>query len=163
MEAKSTDRKNFQISENGQLLAELIYADWLYQKAKIKILNSGEYDLSPVGFLDSRIAIRKGGNEIASLEMNWKGQMVIAFQDGKEYRLRLNGIFQNKYILENEERDALIELNAKFHWRNFHHSYDISYDVAETEIPNGDLLLALSVYATNYFIATMSGANAGVM
>lgn len=163
MEAKSTDRKTFQISENGQQVAELIYADLLYQKAKVKFSNSEEIDLAPMGLLDSRIAVTKEGNEIASLEMNWKGQIVLTFQDGQEYQLHMNGIFQNKYTLENKDKEKLVELDGQFHWRNFPYSYNISYNISRNEVSDSDLLLVLTVFATNYFISAMAGANIGAM
>jgi hypothetical protein len=162
MEATSSDRKNFQITENGNQVVELTYDDLLYQKAKLRISDT-EYRLSPVGFLDSRMAVTKDGNDIASVEMSWKGQMLITFHNGQEFILRLDGIFNNTYVVENKEREKLIQLDGKFHWRNFRYTYNISYDITKIGTDNGHLLLALSLYATNYFVATMSGASAGVM
>jgi|SRR5690606_1788125 len=163
MEANSTDNKTFQLTENGQQLGELIYENLFFLKAEIKLLNSELYDLAPVGFFGTSVAVTKNGNEIASLVMNWRGQIVITFQDGQEFVIKLIGLFSNKFIIENKDQEKLIQLELKFNWREFHYNYNITYDITNDNIPKDNLLLLLGVYAANYFVATMSGANAGMM
>ncbi len=163
MEANSTDKKTFQLTENGQELGELIYENLFFSKAEIKLPNSERYELAPIGFFATRIAVTKNGNEIASLVMNWKGQIVITFQNGQEFVIKLNGLFSNKFIIENIDQEKLIQLEAKFNWREFHYNYNITYDITNNNIPMDNLLLLLGIYATNYFVATISGANAGMM
>ena len=43
--------------------------------------------------------------------------------------------------------------DPKFNWSKFHYNYEIAYD----EKPQNILLVLLGVYASNYFIASMSG------
>lgn len=158
MEAKSTDRKTVQLTGDGELLGELHYQNFLFLKAEIKLDGSGSYEVKPVGFFGTSIAVMKAGEEIASLKMSWRGYIVFTFKNGPEYVLKPKGPFYNKFILENEAEEKLIQFNPKFNWNRFDYNYDISYEKKPRDI----LLVLLGVYASNYFVATMSGATGGI-
>lgn len=158
MEAKSTDRKTFQLIEDGQQLGELIYENLFFLKAEIKLANSELYNIKPVGIFGTSIIVTKNGTEIADLKMNWRGQIVFTFQDGQEFVLKANGMFYNKFIIENKDGEKLIQFDPKFNWSKFNYNYDITYD----KKPQDVLFVLLGVYASNYFIATMSGATSGM-
>lgn len=95
--------------------------------------------------------------------MSWNGKIVITFQDDREYALQLSGLFQSQMILENKNQEKVIQFEPKFNWRDFYYQYNIDYDVTNVNESKDNLLLLLGVYAANYFIATISGANAGLM
>ena len=154
MEATSTDNKTFQLVENGQQLGELAYENLFFLKAKIKLANAELYEVKPVGFFGTSITVTKNETEIANLKMNWRGQIVFSYQDGQEFVLKGKGVFHNKYIIENKDGEKLIQFDPKFNWSKFHYNYDISYDKKPQDI----LFVLLGVYASNYFIASMSGA-----
>ncbi|MEP7320180.1 MAG: hypothetical protein ABI921_15595 [Panacibacter sp.] len=153
MEAKSTDRKTLQLTENGQQLGELFYKNLFSLKAEIKLTNSDLYEVTPVGVFNTSITVTKNGTEIANLKMNWRGQIVFTFQDGQEFVLKAKGTFYNKFIIENKDEEKLIQFDPKFNWSKFDYNYVITYD----EKPQDILLVLLGVYASNYFIAAMSG------
>lgn len=154
MEAKSTDKKTFQLTENGQQLGELIYKNLFSHKAEIKLTNSELYEVKPVGIFGTSITVTKNGTEVANLKMNWRGQIVFTFQDGQEFVLKAKGMFYNKYIIENKDEEKLIQFDPHFNWSKFNYNYDITYD----EKPQDVLFVLLGVYAANYFIASMSGS-----
>lgn len=153
MEAKSTDNKSFQLTENGKLLGELIYENLFFHKAEIKLTNSELYEIKQVDFWGTRIAVTKSGIEIASLVMNWRGQIVITFLEGQEFILKLDGLFHSKYIIENKDGEKIMQLDPKFNWKKFNYNYDILYDKKTEDI----LFVLIGIYASNYFIAAMSG------
>ena len=163
MIANSKDRKTFLLSDNGQILGELNYETPFYLKAEIKIPNTKTYKLAPEGFFGTSVAVTKDGNKIASLSMSWNGKIIITFQDEREYALKLSGLFQSQMILENKNQDKVIQFEPKFNWRDFYCKYVITYDGTNEKEPKDNLLLLLGVYAANYFIATISGANSGLM
>jgi hypothetical protein len=162
MKATSINRKHFQIFENGQQLGELVYEDLLYQKASIALTSNEQYKLAPAGFFDSKIIVTKNDTEIASLEMNWNGKIAITFTDGRKYLFKLDSFFDDKYSLQNDQEETLIQVDAKFDWRKFRYNYDLSYDITNNA-QNSYLLPLLAVYAANYFISAMSGASAGAI
>lgn len=162
MEANSTDKKTFQLTENGQALGELGYKNLFSLKAEIKLPNAEYYEIAPVGFWATSIAVTRNGVKVAGLAMNWSGQIVIAFQDGQEFVLKLNGFFQSRYVVENKNQEKLIQLEPRFNWSAFQYNYSIACNMANDNNPKNALLLLLSVYAANYFIAVMSGGSAGM-
>ena len=153
MEANSTDKKTFQLVENGQRIGELIYESLFSFSAKLKLADSDVFDIKPVGIFGTTITVTKNGIEIADLKMNWRGQIVFTFKDGNAFILRTTGTFYNKYIIENETKEKLIQFDPTFDWSKWNYNYNITYD----KRPQDTLLVLLGVYATNYIIAAMSG------
>ncbi|RYF78490.1 MAG: hypothetical protein EOO39_01285 [Cytophagaceae bacterium] len=152
MEAKSTDRKTIQLTENRQHLGELTYKSLLSHKAEIKLKNSELITIEPVGLFNSSISITKNGAELAKLTMDWRGQILLTFQDGQEFLFKAAGTFRNKFILETKAGEKLIQFDPKFSWSTFNYSFTISCN----KEPQTILLILLGVYAANYFIATTS-------
>ncbi len=163
MEAISIDRKSFQVTDNGVLLGEIIYENIQFITAEIKCTDSETYQIKPNGLFQSSISLTQNDVPIASLSLSWNGKIVITFQSGEEYVVLLNNIFSNKYILENKNKEKLMLLESKFNWRDFQYRYDITYNITDNTKPHDTLLLLLAVYSVNFFIATLSGANAGMM
>ena len=59
MEAKLTNRKTVQLTENGQQLSELIYENFFHLKAKLKLENSEIYEIKPFGIFGTSITVTK--------------------------------------------------------------------------------------------------------
>ena len=157
MEAKLINKKTVQLTGNGQELGELIYENLFQLKARIKLQNSDLYEIKPGGVFGTSITVTKNGMEMANLQMNWRGQIVFSFQDGREFVLKAKGLLQEKYILENSDGEKLVQFDPKFNWSKFDYNYSISY-----EKPQDTLLILLGVYTANYFIACMSGSFGGL-
>lgn len=153
MEAKSTDKKTFQLTLNAQQLGELTYESIFSYKAKIKLKSPDVYEITSVGFFGTGITVTKNGAGIANLKMNWRGQIVFEFHDGQEFLFIPKGMFLNKFTIENKDGETLILLDPKFNWSKFNYNYDISYEQKPVDI----LFVLLAVYASNYYIAAMSG------
>lgn len=68
MEAKSTDNKTFQLTQNGQLLGELIYESLFSYKAEIKLADAGQYNVKPTGIFATSIAVTKKRNRNCNVE-----------------------------------------------------------------------------------------------
>jgi hypothetical protein len=159
MEANSSDQKTFQLVENGQPLGKLVYKNLFFLKAEIMLANSEIYKINPVGIFSTSMIITKNGVEIANLKMNWKGQILFSFQNGQEFVLKAKGIFSNKFIIENKNKEKIAEFDSEFSWRKFNYQYHITYE----EKPQDILFVLLGVYASNYYIASMSGATSGMV
>lgn len=158
MEAKSSNKKTLQLSDNGTVLGELLYENLFFMNAEIRLASGDSFDVKPVGVFGTSIHVTKNGTEVAVLKMNWRGQIVITFQNGQAYVLKAKGIFHNNYILENEGGENLIQIEPKFNWSGFTYNYAITYGSR----PQDYLLVLLGVYAAHYLIATMSGATSGL-
>lgn len=114
------------------------------------------------GFFGTSIAVTNNGTEIAKLVMNWRGQIVFTVSRRTRIRYKIKwDIFQQIHTRKNDE-EKLIQFESKFNWRNFQYTYEITTTSHTTKYRTVFLLILLGVYATNYFIACMSGANAGM-
>lgn len=153
MKAQSTDKKTFVLTDDGQSLGELIYENMFFLNAEIKLENNEVFKIKPVGLFQTSITVTKNEKEIANLKMNWRGQIVIAFTDGQEFVFAPKGMFHNKYTIENKDGEIIIQFEPKFNWSIFHYNYEIAYD----QKPQDALFILLGLYASNYFIASMSG------
>ncbi len=153
MRIECTDNKTFRLSDNGQFLGELTYKSLFSYEAEITLSNSDHYDIKSVGFFGTSIAVKKNEMEIANLKMNWKGQIVMAFQDEQEFVFKAKGLFNNKYVIENKEEEELIRFSPTFNWGKFNYNYEISYDKKPQDI----LFVLLGAYAANYYIAAVAG------
>ena len=154
MEANSTDRKTFQLTKDGHLAGELIYENLFRFTAEITLDNSESYHIRPVGFFGTSISVTKDESEVVNLKMNWRGQIVFSFQDGREFVLKSKGFFNNVFTLENSDELMLIQFAPRFDWSKFNYNYSISYEEKTPDI----LLTILGVYACNYLITAMSGS-----
>lgn len=163
MEVNSAKNKSFKLTENGHQLGELIYENSFTQmKAEIRLSNSEVYNITPVGFFGTSINVTKGGTTIASLSMSWNGKIIISFQDNREYALKLKGVFQNQVFLESTNMENIMCFEPHFNWTDVRLNHTITYDIKNNNESKDYLLILLGVYATNYFIATLSGANSGI-
>jgi hypothetical protein len=136
------------------LLGELAYKNLLSYKAEITLTNSDRYDIKSVGFFGTSIAVTKKEMGIADLKMNWKGQIVMTFQDEQEFVFKAKDVLHNKYVIENKEGEELIRFDPTFNWGKFNYNYEISYDKKPQDI----LFVLLGVYAANYYIAAVAGS-----
>lgn len=158
MQVVCTDRKTFRLSDNDQPLGELTYKSFFSYDAEITLANSDRYKIRPVGFFGTSISVTKNGMEVANLKMNWKGQIIITFQEGQEFVFKAQGVFHNIYVIENKEEEKLIQFDPKFNWGKFNYNYEITYD----QKPKDIVFVLLGVYASNYYIAVVSGGSAGI-
>jgi hypothetical protein len=149
-----TDNKTFRLTDNEELLGQLVYKSLFSYNAEIILANSDPYEIKPVGFFGTSIIVTKSETEIANLKMNWKAQIVLTFRDGQEFVFKAKGAFHNTYVIEDKEEEKLIQFEPKFKWSKFNYNYDISYDKKPQDI----LFVLLGVYASNYYIAAMSGS-----
>lgn len=154
MEVKYTDKKTFQLTENEQQLGQLTYKNLFSYNAEITLTNSESYKIKPADFFGTSIAVTKEETEVATLKINWKGHIVITFLNEREFVLKAKGTFHNKYVIENKDGEKIIQFNPKFNWNKFDYNYEISYDKKPQDI----LFVLLGVYASNYYIAVISGA-----
>ena len=154
MNVNQIDIRTFQLISNEKSIGKLIYKGLFSNTAEIIIPNSGSYEIKPLGFFKTSISVIQNSTEIASLKMNWKGQIVISFKDDQDYIFKVKGILRSKYFIEDEAQKTLLNYNPKLDLNNFRYNYDISFDIRQENI----LLILIGIYAANYNIAVASGA-----
>jgi hypothetical protein len=152
MEIKCTDKKTFELTDGAEKLGHISY-DSLFTHSATAVVGDDHFEIDTAGIFNSTISVIHKAINVASLQMSWKGDIIIFFQNSGQFILKANGIFRSKYVLEDQNKQPLLLLTPDFNWRKFNYNYSITYD----RKPENILLVLLAAYAANYYIATMSG------
>lgn len=154
MEAKTINKRTYQLTENGHLLGELKYKNLVFLKAEVSLPHGALYEIKPRGLLGTNISVTKNGADIANLKMTWSGKIEIHFHDGQEFVVKPRGAICNKYFIESKNGESFVKLGSNFNWSKFVYNYEIEH----SKKPYDVLLILLSLYAANYYVNSMSGA-----
>ncbi len=154
MKIACTDNKVFRLTDDESLLGELTYKNLFSYQAEITLPDSGHYAIKALGFFGTSITVTKNEMEIANLKMNWKGHIVMSFQDGREFIFKAKGFLHNQYVLENQQGEEIIQFIPSFNWAKFNYNYEITSTGKVQDI----LLVLLGTYAANYYIAAAAGS-----
>ena len=152
MKIQCTDTRTFELFDGSEKLGQINYDSLFSYKAHI-IAGNDNYEITPVGFFSTTISVSNNGIEVANMQMNWKGHIIISFQSGQEFILKPTGIFLSKYVVEDKDQQKVILLDPDFDWSKFSYNYNISYDTKPQDI----LLVLLATYSANYYLSMMSG------
>ncbi len=153
MKIQCTDNKTFELIDGSEKLGQLNYDSLFSYKAHI-VVGNDEYKITPTGFFSTTTSVSINGVEVANMQMNWKGHIIISFQNGQEYILKATGTFLNKYVIEDKDQQKILLLDPDFNWSKFSYNYNITYDNKPQDI----LLILLATYSANYYMAAMSGS-----
>lgn len=152
MRIQCKDRKTFELMDESEKLGQINYDGVFSFKAEAMVGND-HYKITPLGFFSTTISVNHRGKEVATMAMSWKGYIVISYRHGEEYRLKATGPSLNKYVLEDQNRQKLMLLDADFMWAKFSYNFSISYD----NKPDDLLLVLLATYAAIFFMAGNTG------
>jgi hypothetical protein len=151
MKIHCADKKTFELTDSSEKLGHITYDRLFSFKANV-IVGDDNYRITSVGIFGTTISLTKNGADVATMKMNWKGNIIISFQNGQEFILKTTGPFLNKYVLEDKDQQKLMLFNPDFNWAKFSYNYTISYH----DKPQDMLLVLLATYSANYCIAAMS-------
>ena len=153
MQIQCTDNMTFELTDGSEKLGHLTYNGLFSFKAQA-LVGKDNYKITPKGIFSPIITITQNNTEVASMQMNWKGHIIISFPNRQEFILKATGTFFNKYVLEDQNQQKLMLLNPDFNWAKFTYTYTISYDTKPQDL----LLVLLATYSANYYLAAMSSA-----
>ncbi len=116
-------------------------------------MGNDEYNITPIGFFSTTISVTNNDTEIANMQMNWKGHIILSFATGQEFILKPTGTFLSKYVVEDKAQQKIMLLDPDFNWSKFSYNYNILYDNKPQDI----LLVLLATYSANYYLSMMAG------
>jgi hypothetical protein len=151
MRIQCTNKKTFELTDGSENLGQITY-DGLFSFEADAIVGNDHYRITSKGIFSTTMSVTKNGTEVANMKMNWKGNIIISFQNGQDFILKATGTFLNKYVLEDKDHQKLMLFNPDFNWAKFSYNYSISYDNRPQDI----LLVLLAAYSANYYIAAMA-------
>lgn len=152
MKAECINQRTFELTDNERLVGTLIYPSIFSFDAEIELPNSDRYLIRSDGFFGTNIKVTRNHVELANLRMNWKGQIVITMHNGQEFLFRNTGIFNNKFVIENNEMEKLVQFDPSLNWSKQNYNYTI-----ENMKQQDSLFLLLGLYVSNYYVASTLG------
>jgi hypothetical protein len=153
MKVISTAAKEFELNDNeGRFLGKLAYESRFSTKASITTQFAEFYDLQSKGFWSAYIAVEKAGVEYAQLKRNWRGNVIIDIlgnDQAMDYLFRRVGFWQERFQVEDHNKNVLMTLTPDFKWGklNYDYSIDVNPQFADTV---DEMMMLLSVFCANY-------------
>jgi hypothetical protein len=146
------DKKNYQLTNNGLLLGEVIYKSMFSRDAQLKLVNTDTYDVKKEDFWGKTILITNRDTEFARFKMNWKGEILINFRNGDEYRFKSKGFLKPKYSIENKFSEIVLQFTQNYNWSKFRNDIAITINTKPDDI----LFILIGIYILNYHNSMMA-------
>ena len=153
--------KEFQLSDaDGRFLGKLTYEKWASKKASATTQYAEFFDFKPVGFWQQHIAVERDGAEIATMKMNWKGNVIIDIKGNdieQDYLVKSVGIWHPYLTLQNRFSNDILALRPHIKWSTGNYEYDIEVN-PDFQNQIDETLILIATYCANYIMAMMSGS-----
>ncbi len=153
MKIQNNNKQTFELIDGAEKLGQISY-EGIFSYNALATVGNDNYAIKPTGIFNTTITVSKDGIEVANMQMNWKGHIIISFHNGQEYLLKATGTFLNKFVVEDKDQQKLILFDPNFNWSKFSYNYTITYD----NKPTDTLLVLLATYAANYYMAMMAAS-----
>jgi hypothetical protein len=153
--------KEFQLSDlDGRFLGKLTYEKWASYTASATTQYAEFFDFKSKGFWHQSIVVERGGTEIASLKMNWKGNIIIDIKGNdieQDYMLKSVGIWKTHFTLQDRFSNDVIALKPDYKWNSGHHEYVIEVN-PDFQNQVDETLVLMAVYCANYMMMVYAAA-----
>lgn len=142
------------LDENEQFLGKIYYPKWYSYEIKIETAQ-GIFDVEMKGFWKTNMEqFDANHSKIRTALITWKG-FILEENSGKKYYLSSKGFWDYHFVLEDENKNELLNVHSKFSWKEFNSIYEIS----TTQDFDTDFLL-LIIHCVNYrMVLSTSGIN----
>jgi len=157
--ALSNNTKEFELTNNTELIGKLIYKSWFKFDAEMVLTNSRHYQVVPKGFWGSTIEVKDGEQVMLQFQMSWNGTIVIQtnFQEKeKNYVFKHRGIFKEAFVLTDTEGAELLVMKPTVKWKKLTYEYHITTADAFDAIPQKEILLVTALHCANYYMSIMT-------
>jgi hypothetical protein len=153
--------KEFQLTDlDGRFLGKLAYEKWGSYAASATTQYAEFFDFKSKGFWQQYIAVERDGAEIASLKMNWKGNIIIDIKGNdvaQDYLVKSVGIWQTHFTLQDRFSNDILALRPHLKWKTGHYDYTVEIN-PDFQNQVDETLLLIATYCANYIMAMMHAA-----
>lgn len=140
MIVKQTEKRNYQLVQNGQVLGKLSFGNIFWTKANIELNNGYKYSLKSNGFNKFRLIQDHNEMELAVYKISLL-KTTITFKDGPIWTFKPKGIFSSIYYLINEDQSLAVTSESK--WFKMFHRFHINLK----NTPQDSLLILLAIFS----------------
>lgn len=158
--AKPDGKLTFNLTREGEPAGSLHYKSWFSYKARIFLQDGKELGIEPKGFWGSTIEIKEEDSILIKLRVHWNGNIILHTffdQEEKGLLIKSKGIFNNVFVLCDEDNTELMQLKPTMNWSKLNYEYAITTDEAIDKINEQVILTLVSVYCANYYMAIANG------
>lgn len=158
--ARFLDRKNLALFNDNIELGYMRNKKWYSFETEIFLPNDSYYVLKPMGFWQSEIVLIKENITLLKYRMNFKGIEIHTFFDKEEqiFLLKTKGIFKNGYVLLDQHKNEICEINYKMNWSDFNNSYTLVTTDEFEEHKFSNVFLLSIIHALNYYTTMLASA-----
>lgn len=159
-QATSSNSLSFELTQGDESIGKLSYKNWFQFTASIELANHSTYPLIPKGFWGSTIELKDNDTVLLKFSMNWNGNIAIQtyFNDiEKEYIFKHRGVFNESFILIDQEETELLVMKPDVKWIKLNYEYKIQTSDRFESLSNKNILLLTSIHCANYYMSMMAG------
>ncbi|GAA4454010.1 hypothetical protein GCM10023189_19940 [Nibrella saemangeumensis] len=159
-QAKSTNYLTFELTQGDESIGRLSYKNWFQFAASIELADHSTYQIVPKGFWGSTIELKEADTVLLKFSMNWNGNIVLQTYFNsieKDYLFKHRGVFNESFILIDQEETELLVLKPHVKWSNLNYEYKIQSSDRFESLSTKELLLLISVHCANYYMSIMAG------
>jgi hypothetical protein len=155
-----SNRRNFRLTEDNNLLGELVYIKWSSLNAAIKLIDNNENKFKTKGIWNQKIELFQNDKKLLELKMGWKGiKIQTQFENHiTNYLLKNISFFSNKFTLVDSDKTELVQINSDFQWKKLRYDYDLTTTAEFDKLENDKMLLFAIIYGINYRNTSMAAA-----
>ena len=146
----------------GNVIGKLVYEKWASRKAHATTHYAEFFDFTPKSFWFGQISVRQNSNEIATVKMNWKGNVLIDIKnknDVTRFTVKTVGIFNKYVVVQDSFNNELMAFRADSQWKTGHHNYDITINLGFENLVT-DIFVLIATYAVNNIMNLQKAAMA---
>ena len=158
-QAKSNNSLSFELTKDDKLIGKLSYEKWFKFNATIEIANNANYQVEPKGFWGTTIEVKDKEKLLIKFKMDWSGNIVVQtyFNDiEKDYMFKHKGVFNESFILADQEGNELLTMKPDFKWKKIYYEYQITTSEIFETFSNKEILLMNSLHYANYYMSMAS-------
>lgn len=151
--------RHFELTdERGEMAGSIDFERWRPTKAQITAKDNVVFDLKPTGFWRNAIEITSNGMSYAKIKPNWRGGLVLNFENGMSFIFMRKGMLTSSYVIVDAEDQVLAEVQSNFQLAKFNFNYTIEMSAVPDEVaPVIPLLLMYCVRYTRMRRAAAAG------
>lgn len=128
MKAESIGLRKYALfDDNGAKIATLDYEGWLTYQATAELENGKKIKFDSQGFWGQTIEVKKDDRYLATIKMDWLGNVKIFQGKSTEpiFILKYRGFWQPKIVLQDSKKNKVAEFVGRFKWSKFTYEYEI--------------------------------------
>jgi hypothetical protein len=153
--------KEFQLTDiDGRFLGKLAYEKWASKKASATTQYAEFFDFKAVGFWQQHISVERDGTEIATLKLNWKGNIIVDIKGNdieQDYLVKSVGLWQTHFTLQDRFSNDVLALHPHLKWKSGNYDYTVEIN-PDFQNQVDETLILIATYCANYIMAMTHGA-----